>query len=106
MSTTTTSQGPEAPARVDRFADLSEPVITKREAAALIAAMDALDAIEARATKAAWGRSPEQARALGIVAGSASIADDVVFAVLNNASAYADSPQARAAMDRKWRRSS
>lgn len=87
-----------ATTRPNRFSDLRVPIVTRREASILRQAIRVLGDIERRNAAAAWDRPSDEARSLGRVVGIADVAGDAVFAVLNNASAFADSPQAHNAI--------
>jgi hypothetical protein len=82
--------------------------MTKQEAQQLHAAAGALRAIEARANSSAWKQeaehSPERATAqdYGRLAEAASIAEDVLFNVLNVASSHLHDEAAERAI-KSWR---
>ncbi len=72
------------------------PAVTRREAHVLVRALDALNAIEKR-TRDYGRRNAEQGYHFGMVSGTANVASDAVFAVLNHAISYLDGDDARAA---------
>ncbi len=82
------------------------PLITRREAHELLAAIRALRAIGRRATDYGWPTpntaEPDAAYCFGRVAAVAAVAEDGIFDVLNQASSYTphEAPAADAAIKR------
>ena len=78
------------------------PVVTRAEAAKLVAALDALEAITERANDKTWQGSPVSAGYAARMSERAGCAKDALVAALICAKVYNESAQAEAALDR-WR---
>jgi len=83
------------------------PVVTRREAHALAAAMRALLAIKARSEAYGWAtpnlETPDTAYIYGELHTAADLAEEHVFNLLNiaSASSFLNAPAARVAIDRR-----